>query len=85
MVAVPRLEQHSFQEPRLQGQMNNGWSRLSENVRPNYCQRNLSEVGVGVCGERQELKLFFQEKQKVVQGRKLIIVHYVLYLRTVFT
>lgn len=60
---------------------------ISENVRPNYCQRNLSEGGGGrlVCGERQELKLFFQEKQNVVQGRKLIIVHYVPYLRTVFT
>lgn len=47
---------------------------VSENVSPNYCQKNLSEGGGGKgCGERQELKLFFQEKQKAVQGRKLII------------
>lgn len=52
---------------------------LSENVRPSYCQRNLSKE------QKKKAEAVFPRKTKVVQERKLIIVHYVPYLRTVFT
>lgn len=52
---------------------------LSANVRLNYCPRNLSKE------QEKKAEAIFPRKTKVVQERKLIIVHYVPYLRTVFT
>lgn len=53
---------------------------LSESERLNYCQRNLSR------GEKKLQAIFNSKKnRKVVQERKLMIVHSVPYLRTVFT
>lgn len=53
---------------------------LSENERLNYCQSNLSRGG-------KKLQAIFNSKKnrKVVQERKLMMVHSVPYLRTVFT
>lgn len=51
---------------------------LGENVRLHYCQRNLSK------GQEKKAEAAFPRKTKVVQERKLIIVHFVPYLRTVF-
>lgn len=78
----PRLEQDGLWEPRLPGKL---WPMGGRGWKDSYS--SFSEHEVEKLEQRAEKKAeaIFPRKTKVIQERKLIIVHYVPYLRTVFT